>query len=442
MTPSRRELLAWPAFALAAAACRSHVRVAQRPPAIGIDQQVALFLASPDVNGAGLVAVAMGESGERRWVAWLLDLLRVVGDADGAVPIMVALQRLTGEYALNDTVVAFATYGAWMVRERPDPGKGYDVWKRTLYRRLDATYDQLLAGIDDRLLLADIQWGGVVRGGIPELNRPRRAAATSDDAAFLTADELVFGVEHGGAAVAYPERVLGYHELANDVVGGDGLIVSYCPLCRTARAFVADGRSMQTSGLIRRSNKLMVDRATSSLWQQLTGRALTGAATGTVLRGVDVATRTWSEWRALRPDTAVVLRPDPSEFPSTSYRYEPGGAYGQYDADPSLWFPVLRPPAGPDPKATVATFAAGNQALAIDVGALANAGPTVIALASKGPVRAVFAVPTASGARLYDASEAGMPDGADAERLPALASDRSTWFAFYGEHPESEWWPP
>jgi hypothetical protein len=453
VVPSRRQVLAWPALALVAAGCKS---TACRPPAPAVAtvaERIPPFLAAPDVNGAGLLAIAMGESGEPRWVPHLLDLLRVIGDEDGAVPIMVALQRITGELTVNDAAVAYAEHGSWMQRERPDPGEGYDVWKRTLYRRIDPTYDVLLAGTTDRLLLAEIQWGGVVRGGIPELNRPPRTIATAD-LEYLTPDELVFGVVHGGETVAYPERVLGYHELANDEVGGEALIVSYCPLCRSARAFVADGRSMETSGLVRLSNKLMVDRATGSLWQQTSGRAMTGTAAGASLRPVAMDSRTWSEWFDAHPDTAVVLRPDPADFPSTSYRYEPLDAYDHYDADPSPWFPVLRPPAGLRPKATVVTFASAGQALAVDTDALARAGPTVIAV-DGGPVRAVLALPTASGARLYDATDAGLAPGpvavaasdeasatlADGRRLAVLPSGRSAWFAFYGEHRDSAWWP-
>ena len=47
----------------------------------------------------------------------------------------------------------------------------------------------------------------------------------------ITPAELVFGVEINGDARAYPLRILDWHEMANDVVGGVPVALAYCTLC-------------------------------------------------------------------------------------------------------------------------------------------------------------------------------------------------------------------
>lgn len=74
----------------------------------------------------------------------------------------------------------------------------------------------------------------------------------------------VFGVVVNGEARAYPQRILGWHELARDRLGGGiELTVVYCTLCGTVVPYgsTAGGRQhvLGTSGLLYRSNKLMYD---------------------------------------------------------------------------------------------------------------------------------------------------------------------------------------
>jgi hypothetical protein len=49
--------------------------------------------------------------------------------------------------------------------------------------------------------------------------------------AWLEDDDLVLGYEAAGKAFAYPIGVLNRRELVNDVIGGEPILVSYCPLC-------------------------------------------------------------------------------------------------------------------------------------------------------------------------------------------------------------------
>ncbi len=74
--------------------------------------------------------------------------------------------------------------------------------------------------------LSEIRGGGPQRDGIPALVHP----------GFITADQVgrllkksdrVLGVFLNGEAKAYPVRILNWHELVNDSVGGRPVLVSW-----------------------------------------------------------------------------------------------------------------------------------------------------------------------------------------------------------------------
>ncbi len=71
----------------------------------------------------------------------------------------------------------------------------------------------------------EIMSGGPPRDGIPALTAPKSVAAT--EAAFMRDDEQVLGVFLNGIAVAYPTRILSWHELVNDDFRGLPVLVSW-----------------------------------------------------------------------------------------------------------------------------------------------------------------------------------------------------------------------
>ena len=92
-----------------------------------------------------------------------------------------------------------------------------------------------------------------------------------------------------------------------------------------------------SSGFLYRSNKLMYDRETNSLWNQFTGLPVVGTLTRSdiVLRTRPVAITTWANWLAKHPKTKVLSL-------ETGYErdYSPGRPYGDYFASPDTMFPV------------------------------------------------------------------------------------------------------
>ena len=162
--------------------------------------------------------------------------------------------------------------------------------------------------------VADIRAGGPPKDGIPALSDPH--VLPVDRIEFLKDQDLVIGVVIEGTARAYPLRVLDWHELVNDRIGETDILVSYCPLCRSALVFDrrVGGRVREfgVSGLLWNSNVLMFDRQKDpnqeSLWSQGLMKAVTGPAAGEKLELtlLPSETVTWKDWKRRHPRTEAL----------------------------------------------------------------------------------------------------------------------------------------
>ena len=337
------------------------------------------------------------------------------------------------------------------------PHESYRGLKLSLLARIDPSFlDFFDAGGDDRLRirLEEIAWGGVVVDGIPSLDFPKMLPAAQ--ARYLNDDDLVFGVVLNGDARAYPLRIMGWHEMFNDVVGGVPVALAYCTLCGAGILFESrvEGREQAfvfgSSGLLYRSNKLMFDRETMSLWNQFTGEPVSGplADSGIELKILPVAIAAWAEWRRANPATTVLSL-------DTGHRrdYGAGVVYRDYFASPELMFPAvvgdesrvrrkgyvfgMRGP-GTTRAWPLAAFEGGrvlNDRLGgMEVVLVGDAATrTVRAYAREGREFTVGAAPgTLAGPggawRIEEAALVG-PGG---ERLPRLAGHVAYWFAWEG----------
>ena len=142
------------------------------------------------------------------------------------------------------------------------PHADYASFKADLYGRVDAQFRAFFPPrVKSKVRLDEVEWGGVTVNGIPPLRTPKTIAAA--EATWLRDDHIVFGLAVNGQARAYPKRILAWHEMATDRVGGVDLTIVYCTLCGTVIPYESDagGRSWTfgTSGLLYRSNKLMLD---------------------------------------------------------------------------------------------------------------------------------------------------------------------------------------
>ncbi|MBI2314457.1 DUF3179 domain-containing protein [Candidatus Daviesbacteria bacterium] len=199
--------------------------------------------------------------------------------------------------------------------------------------------DQSKSKID----LNKLKQGCPVKDCIPAIDNPKFISASEAERLNQIEDnDVVFAISHKGINRAYPQRILNWHEIVNDTVSGDPLLITFCPLCGTAigfeRVLEQNGQAVVTtfgvSGKLVNSNLVMYDRRTETLWQQLGGEAIVGQLVGQKLKPFPVDTVLWKDWKKLHPDTQV-LSQDTGH--SRDYSVYP---YGSYEQDRDIYFPA------------------------------------------------------------------------------------------------------
>ena len=350
-----------------------------------------------------------------------LDVLRLIRNPSASVALMHTMQSESGldhGYDLDAW-----QQGMWGEPELRHPR--YPEFKGALYSHIDPRFSAYFNEVGEALIrLDEIVWGGVRQDGIPPLRNPSMLAA--DDAAYLEDDHIVFGISVNGDTRAYPKRILGWHEMFVDTVGGVPVAGVYCTLCGTVILYRTEHEGVHhalgTSGFLYRSNKLMYDQATQSLWSTMRGTPVVGPLVGRdiVLHRGSVVTTTWGEWRRRHPDTRVLSL-------ETGHRrdYAEGAAYRDYFATDEVMFTVPVLDARLNNKAEVFTLllaAHPEQPLAISADFLA-ANP-VHNEAVEGTAFVVLTDP--SGANRAYASEGVVFTGYDGDRS-VQDSEGGTW---------------
>ncbi len=299
--------------------------------------------ATAEARAEALVEIA--EAGDETFVAPLLDLLVLADTPEEWYSALDALSPLVGEET-RELDGPWRTLTRRRLKASPvDLPLGYGAFKgELLAQEVDPLFRRFLGPkAATSIRLDEVQWGGVKVDGIPALDDPK--IMTAAEATFLADDAPVFGIVLNGEARAYPNQILDWHEMANDQLGGVPIALTWCTLCGAPlvyRATRGEGEPRLTfgsSGLLYRSNKLMYDRATDTLWNQITGRPVIGARVerGDVapLEILNVRTTTWGAWRADYPETTTV---SPATGIERDYRV--GAAYGEYFASSDTMFPT------------------------------------------------------------------------------------------------------
>ena len=237
----------------------------------------------------------------------LVELIRYAPSDDHRQRMFAILERGTGE-RLGTNI---ERWWEWIWRTDPGVHSEYATFKAELYVTIDPSFEEYF---DDSpaatIRLDEIRWGGVPRDGIPPLDLPRMIPAAEAD--YLEDDNIIFGIALDGDVRAYPKRILAWHEMFKDSIAGEHYTGVYCTLCGSMilyrSAFGGVHHELGTSGFLYRSNKLMYDHATMSLWSTLTGEPAVGPLVG---QGIEleprfVVTTTWGEWRRRHPGTLVL----------------------------------------------------------------------------------------------------------------------------------------
>ncbi len=237
----------------------------------------------------------------------------------------------------------------WAGPALANPAAWRGEWPETDFTRHSIDYSEIMSG-------------GPPRDGIPSIDDPS-FASLAEAAAGLAPTEPVMSLEIAGDARAYPLRVLIWHEIVNDVVGGVPVAVTYCPLCNSGIVFDRrlDGQVLEfgTTGKLRHSDLVMYDRQTESWWQQFLGEAIVGELTGAELERVPARMESVERFADRHPD-GVVLVPDGQ----TRRRYGENPYVG-YDSSASP-FLYRGDYDGPVP-ALARVVAVGDQAWSLDL---------------------------------------------------------------------------
>ncbi|MEM1287650.1 MAG: DUF3179 domain-containing protein [Pseudomonadota bacterium] len=394
--------------------------------------------------------------------------------SDGYFAPLIEISGFTSNRASRDRIFAFLEeksgerFGSdfqawfqWLWKRDEAITADYADFKSLIYRLIDPRFEAYFAGRTGtaRIRLDEIRWGGVVQDGIPPLRQPEMLAA--DKADYLDDSNVVFGIEINGDARAYPQRILAWHEMFVDTIGGVEIAGVYCTLCGTVIPYRTnvDGTNhvMGTSGFLYRSNKLMYDLETQSLWSTMRGEPVVGPLVdqGIKMEFEPVITTTWGEWKRRHPDTTVL-----SLNTGHSRDYGEGVAYRAYFATDDLMFNTPFEAENLDNKQEVLGLrfpGAPQDQLAIDTAFLSDNPIYVDAVG----FQTVAVITDTSGAnRVYDPEdvtfvsfdgdrtlldEAGQEwtldedhlTATDGRRLTRLPAHRSFWFGWHAAFPET-----
>ena len=263
--------------------------------------------------------------------------------------------------------------------------------------------------------------GGPPKDGIPALLSPQ--FVTASEASFLKPEDRVLALSRDKEAKAYPIKILNWHEVVNDTLAGEPILVTYCPLCGTGIGFdpLVNGSAYTfgVSGLLYQSDLLMYDHQTESLWSQIDMEAVAGPMIGTKLTHIFLDHTTWGEWRA-RHSTTLVLSTKTGSF--RNYDSDP---YGDYAQRRDLMFDVQHFDPSYPTKEWVLGIEIDNTFKAYPFSELEKVSQLLIDQVNGQTVHIHF-IPRANSASIT---------AADGKPLPSIMA---YWFAWYTFHPDTQ----
>ncbi|WP_247742936.1 DUF3179 domain-containing (seleno)protein [Shimia sp. R9_1] len=373
----------------------------------------------------------IAESKDPRLVWIISDLMRFATGPEFTSVLSGAAGTLLGKDLPNHNHWGIVTDHliAWDIPAPPD----YLEAKRAIFTNIVPGWDRIFVkgDIDWR----HVSWGGVLIDDrpfdttddpcncIPAADNPEVSSA--EEATWLSDDAVVFGVEVNGEYRAYPRRIMEVREMVNDTLGGRDLGIPYCTLCGAAQAYFTDQMPLgverpvlRTSGLLIRSNKVMYDITSNSVFDTFLGKAVTGplAKRGIQLKQASVVTTSWGAWKAAHPETTVLVEDLAlgRDFDFRNGRDANGPIFPVGDVDPRL----------PVHEDVIGIVTASGKPVAFQRSAAfvaLNAGKEVA-------VDNVRLALDAGGIKAVDAQ------GAD------LGSHQAFWFAWSQFHPDTELW--
>lgn len=262
--------------------------------------------------------------------------------------------------------------------------------------------------------------GGPAKDGIPSIDHPKFISVEEADK-WLADDESVLAISCNGVDRVYPLQILVWHEIVNDMIGGNPIVITYCPLCGSGiayeRTIAGEAVEFGTSGKLYNSNLVMYDRKTDTYWSQIGGLAILGELAGERLVPVSIDTVVWGDWKVAHPESEVLSR---NTGYSRSYGRDP---YGTYYEDDSIWFPVEARDDRVHPKTVM---------FGIEVNGVYKAYRESDLIA-QGTIDDTIGAVAISIKR----DPAGIVSVTNIESGEEIVKEREFWFAWYAFHPET-----
>lgn len=263
--------------------------------------------------------------------------------------------------------------------------------------------------------------GGPPKDGIPSIDKPKYVTVKEADA-WIQDNELILAIQHKGITRVYPLQIMVWHEIVNDVIGGDPMLITYCPLCGSGIAFERkiNGEEVEfgVSGKLYNSNLVMYDRKTDSYWTQIDGEAIIGELTGEKLKAVSIDTVVWRDWKEAASDSEVLSQD--TGF-NRSYGRDP---YGSYYEDSFIFFPLENEDDRIHPKTVI---------FGIEVNGVYKAYREDD-LKEKDVIEDEI-----DGRKIkVERSEAGVVTITDVAADEEIVKERDFWFAWYAFHPDTD----
>lgn len=278
---------------------------------------------------------------------------------------------------------------------------------------------------DNEITASDLMGGGPPKGGIgvdrgiPALIDPKFVSVGEADD-WIQDNELVLAMIHKGVKRVYPLQILVWHEIVNDEIAGDPVLITYCPLCGSGIAYerTIDGEAVNfgTSGKLYNSNLVMYDQKTDTYWTQIDGKAIIGELKGKELTELSIDTVSWREWKAAHPDSEVLSQ-------DTGMRRDYGrDPYGSYYEDSFLIFPVTEQDNRVHPKTVI---------FGIEVDGIYKAYREDDV--KKGPIEDSIGDVNVKVER----DNAGIVKITNVDTGDEIVKERDFWFAWYAFHPNT-----
>ena len=269
---------------------------------------------------------------------------------------------------------------------------------------------------------SEIYHGGPDRDGIPAIDNPHFVVASK--VSFLNHNDRILGLKHKGVIRAYPVKILNYHEIVNDEIHGQSIVISYCPLCGSGMAFQPQlphsKMTFGVSGLLYNSDMLLYDRQTESLWSQIMATAISGELKGRTLHMLPLINTSWANWLERYPDSTVL------SIKTGYWRNYNHHPYGDYDINRALYFPVANTNTRYHPKERVIAITMNNKSKVYPFSELAKQRKAVIQDEFAGKQLFVHYNAEHGSAAIYDASQR------------PLAATTLFWFAWVAFNPDTE----